>query len=246
MISPQKIHELAVREQTTDVNIAREYLQHLFLSYFYKKEDSDKFLFKGGTALRLAFGSPRYSEDLDFSVTNLSKDRIERLLLDTFASLEAEGIQKKMEIIDAEPTSGGYIANISLDILGFTTGIKSNIQIKNDPADLESEAILIENAPFIPSYSMVCLSRRLIVKEKVQALISRYKPRDFFDLYFMSRKDSLKDFIPRDETTKEGIRKVLGEVSDGSLENDLKPFLPISFHAIIKNLKTNIKDIMSL
>lgn len=67
MISSDFVKRLATQTQTTELNILREYLQHLFLSYFYKRKDSEKVLFKGGTALKFIYGSPRFSEDLDFS-----------------------------------------------------------------------------------------------------------------------------------------------------------------------------------
>lgn len=245
MITQRQIQELAIQEQTTDINIAREYLQHLFLSYFYKKPDSDKFLFKGGTALRIVYGSPRYSEDLDFSIPRVDKPVIEKLLIDTFSDLEREGgVGTKVEITDAEPTVGGYIANINLDILGFKTGLKSNIQVKNVES-LVPESHLISNTQFVPAYSLVALSKELLVKEKVQALIERHKPRDFFDFYFISRSGSLKKYIPRDDQTKKGVIEALGKVGDAMLETDLKEFLPISYRNIPKTLRGNIQAFLT-
>ena len=67
MINSATIRKLAIAQQTTELNIAREFAQHLFLSGFYQNVGSEHVLFKGGTALRLVYGSPRFSEDLDFS-----------------------------------------------------------------------------------------------------------------------------------------------------------------------------------
>ncbi|MBI3335601.1 MAG: nucleotidyl transferase AbiEii/AbiGii toxin family protein [Candidatus Portnoybacteria bacterium] len=72
MISQDTITKFADRYQTTELTIRREYLQHLFLSYFYKQGNTDNIYFKGGTALRFIYKSPRFSEDLDFS-SSLSK-----------------------------------------------------------------------------------------------------------------------------------------------------------------------------
>jgi len=178
----------------------------------------------------------------DFSIPKLDIKKIEDLLTGTFANLESEGIITKFDIEYAEATTGGYIANINLDILGFKTGIKSNLQIKYDDSQLEKEAHIIENAPFLTSYSLTALNRKLIVQEKIQALIQRYKPRDFFDFYFIMRKDGLKEYIMRDKDTVTGILNALKEVSDKSLEDDLRPFLPINFQSSIGNLKTAIKQ----
>jgi predicted nucleotidyltransferase component of viral defense system len=48
-----------------------------FLSYLYKQPDSEKLLFKGGTALKFIFRSPRYSEDLDFTGINITQGEAE-------------------------------------------------------------------------------------------------------------------------------------------------------------------------
>ena len=68
MISNEALEKLARQHQTgVFPNIVREYFQHIFLSELYKLPESDKMLFKGGTALRIVYGSPRFSEDLNFS-----------------------------------------------------------------------------------------------------------------------------------------------------------------------------------
>lgn len=241
MIDSNDIRELATREQTTELNIVREYLQHLFLRTFYKKKGADRFLFKGGTAIRIIFQGSRYSEDLDFSLPRIPKQEIETILVDTFGDLESEGITSNLQITDAEPTTGGYIAKIELDILDYPLGITSNIQIKDDEEWLQGESHLISNALFLPSYSLTALRTDLLVQEKIKALIERHKPRDVFDAYFFLRAPLLRQYIPRDPDTLQGIAAALEFVSDQALESDLKPFLPINYQQIIKQLKNSIR-----
>ena len=130
--------------------------------------------------------------------------------------------------------------------MGFKTGIKSNIQIKTDKTKLKPESVLIANPPFLPAYSLVMLDADLLVKEKIQALISRSKPRDFFDLYFFSRHERLKNYIPRDSETLKGIAIALDKVDDMMLEADLRDFLPINYRPSIKTLKTSIKNFLNI
>src|SRR3989338_9329989 len=92
MLDIKFLQDLAVKKQTNELSIYREYCQHLFLSYFYSKKGSDKFLFKGGTALRIVFESPRYSVDLDFSTESISVEEIENLLLSVIQDLQNEGL----------------------------------------------------------------------------------------------------------------------------------------------------------
>ena len=46
--------------------LAREYWEMMVLKEISQSKIGDFLIFGGGTALRLAFGSPRFSDDLDF------------------------------------------------------------------------------------------------------------------------------------------------------------------------------------
>ncbi len=51
MIGPELLENIAHQEQTSVFpNIVREYVQHLFLTELYQLPESEKLLFKGGTA----------------------------------------------------------------------------------------------------------------------------------------------------------------------------------------------------
>ena len=53
-------------------NLLKEQLQNYLLNYIYNSQYGEKFIFKGGTCLRLCFELPRLSEDLDFDVDGFS------------------------------------------------------------------------------------------------------------------------------------------------------------------------------
>ena len=108
MIEAKAIRELADRYQTTADNVVREYFQHLFLSHLYRQKDSDHLFFKGGTALRVVWQSPRFSEDLDFTGTNTNIRAIESVVEKTLVGVEGEGIHVKID--EAKKTSGGYFS----------------------------------------------------------------------------------------------------------------------------------------
>lgn len=63
------------------------------------------FFFKGGTALRMIYRSPRFSEDLDFSAGQTSLKTIEDLIIDALTDIEREGIGVSLK--EAKETSGG-------------------------------------------------------------------------------------------------------------------------------------------
>ena len=118
MIEAEFIEELARKYQTSRDNVAREYCQHLFLSKFYQQEQAEKILFKGGTALRILWQSPRFSEDLDFSSQKMTFSSMENKIETTLLNVEREGHQ--VRIRESKETSGGYLAKVNFDFSGFS------------------------------------------------------------------------------------------------------------------------------
>jgi hypothetical protein len=53
MIANDALAALHTKYQTTELNVQCEYMQHLFLSYFYQQPQASRIYFKGGTALRM-------------------------------------------------------------------------------------------------------------------------------------------------------------------------------------------------
>jgi len=132
MLEKKKLEEFTKINQTTFDNAVREYCQHLFLSYLYQKPESAKLFFKGGTALRIIFGSPRFSEDLDFTGLNIGLKKIETMFAETLSDVEKTGI--KVEISESKLTSGGYlgIAYFSLYNVKFPIQIEVSLRTKKD------------------------------------------------------------------------------------------------------------------
>lgn len=229
MLSEQQIKEIATKTQGSFINVAREYVQHLFLDYFYAQEGSDLILFKGGTALRILYKSPRFSEDLDFSTPIIRKKATEDLLQGTLVRLDQEGIPVDLE--ESTATTGGFLCILNAQIAAHKLNIAIEISSrKKKPA---GQMILVEN-PYIDNYTVMSLKREELVLEKIEALLNRKKPRDFFDLYFMLRanlvpeKSALLKILPVIEETKIDFKKELCE------------FLPQSHQRIIKGFRDTL------
>jgi len=238
MISRQFITDLSTKYQTSEQNIAREYCQHLFLSYLYRLKGGEKMLFKGGTALRIVFQSPRFSEDLDFSTFDLSVEEINGLVDSVLVNLSKEGLQYKKEVNPdtGGATSGGYYAIVHLMLLEFDSEIRIQVSLRSS-LELKSNTALIENE-FIPPYTIVYLHETILVGEKVAALIDRAKPRDFFDLYFILRNKQLVNFVPKNI---ENLKQKILDVLVNGWERELKVFLPTSYHPLLKDFQERLK-----
>lgn len=229
MISSDKIQELAVKKQTTKVNVRREYAQHLFLSHFYQESQAGSIFFKGGTAFRLIYNSPRFSEDLDFSTPLSNMKQIEDTVQDTLKEIEREGITP--EIVESKETTGGYLSIIEFKLAQEKVTIQTEISFRDKK--VKGEVITIVN-DFIPPYTIVSLVREQLVNQKIRALLSRQKPRDFYDLYFILRANLLPP------QAKSILPKVLVSLksSNISFEKELENFLPKSHWVMIKDFKS--------
>lgn len=233
MISTAKIKQLSVKYQTAELNVLREYFQHLFLSYFYQQSKASGIFFKGGTAFRIIYKSPRFSEDLDFSTHKINLKDLEYILLQTLDQIEFENI--KVVLKEAKATSGGYLANILFEADNFQQ-VTIRVEISFRQSKLKEEVTSI-SSDYIPSYMISGLEKEMLVDEKIQALLFRKKPRDFYDLYFILRSNLL---LPT-------RRKVLSEIlqllkkTKINFDKELKIFLPKSQWLIIKDFKNNLE-----
>lgn len=232
MIDTKFIQEYARKNQTTQDNVCREYCQHLFLSQLYQQKGSEKILFKGGTALRVLWRSPRFSEDLDFTGISLSFSQMEDILADSLLTLEKEGLN--ITIQESKKTSGGYLGKLLFQWAQWSIPIQLEISMREKKNTKKFEQMLIHN-DFIPPYLLSHLSEEELIREKIQALFQRSKPRDFFDLYFILRSHlAFKNVLRKNKMGKTEILKLLKK-KDLNLTIELKQFLPVSYHSLLRN-----------
>lgn len=227
MISRETIKKMALEYKTTEINIAREYVQHLFLSLLYQEKNSDRILFKGGTALRIVFQSPRFSEDLDFSGFGIDIGMIETLLVSVMDKIYKTGVD--VEISESKKTSGGYIGALVLDFSGYQTRILVEISLRKRKA-VKGEPVLVAGE-FLPPYTIAMLPRTVLVDEKLAAVLSRAKPRDYYDLYFLLRKG----LIAVEQRRYLRSVKIRLQQEKISVEKELRDFLPLDQQKIMRN-----------
>lgn len=233
MITAEIIQTLTKKYQTEVINVWREYFQHLFLSYFYKQPEAGGIYFKGGTALRLIYQSPRFSEDLDFSSSVKDIKKIEHAVISALAEIEREGIGT--ELIEATETSGGYLATMKFRNNGDRIATRLEISLRNGKK--ETGELVTIASDFIPPYAIVQLAQAHLVEGKIAALLSRKKPRDFYDFYFLLRAN----MVP--VKSRELLQGALDELQISHIQFDyeLKRFLPQSHWPMIRNFKAALE-----
>ena len=216
----QSIAEQKARELKIDkTQVIREYWELIALKGLYDSPFGRYLIFKGGTALRLAYGSPRFSEDLDFSLT---KDTLEgrfSLLVEKILSPFPE-----LSKTDLEEKYYTYLAEIKVtqSYLPFPFRIKIEIskrEIKNYQWELK---LLSSSATVIQVIGQVATLEQ-IYKDKLACLKGRAKPKDLFDLWYISEKLKIPYIPKKISSRKEFIR-------------DLRKYLPTDFWPAIEGL----------
>ncbi len=233
MIDREVFIQAAAAGQTTEINVAREYCQHLFLRAFYQQKQSGRVMFKGGTALKIVYRSPRFSEDLDFTGLGVRLGQIEDWVLEAMGEIELNTIG--VDIQESKPTSGGYLAILGCQLYDYHVHIQIEISLRQQN-HIKGEGVII-TPDLLPAYALTLFPQTMLVEEKIAALLTRGKPRDFFDLYFLLRKGLITPEM------KPALLAV-GEVLEGvtvDFKSELSQFLPRSYLGVMRDFRTTLR-----
>src|SRR3989338_2186670 len=91
-------------------NLLREYLQYKILEIIFASPHGLKLSFLGGTALRIIYEQPRFSDDLDFDNFGLAEAEFADLGRAVGQGLEREGLTVEIK----QTMKGAYRCNIKL------------------------------------------------------------------------------------------------------------------------------------
>lgn len=228
--------------------VYREYLQLLFLKYFYLQKESEKVYFKGGTALRFLYGSFRFSEDLDFTSLLLEK-KIEVLINKALENLNKEAERAAFKKAPAIPNSfSGRIFQENPEFK-FPLTVRLDFSLREKPFFIETS--YIETIFPIGPYPQVShLKIEEIMAEKIRAILTRTRGRDFFDLWFMLSKKIAIDWDLVNKKTalykkKANLKELIGVVEkfpQSEIKEDLTRFLPVSHRNLTEKIKALILE----
>ena len=188
MISRLELTRIAEMKHLTIRNVEKDYLLEFLL---YSLSDDRRLLaFKGGTALYKFYNLNRFSEDLDFDAIGKRFDA-DKIIKKIIRNLELSGMQRALP----EKIEYSNETNIRFSIRGpLYDGSKNsmsrvtiNISKRERPIS-PSMKLLISTFPEIPSFELSVLDIGEIAAEKIRCIITREKPRDIYDLWFISKK----------------------------------------------------------
>ncbi len=192
--------------------IVREEYEILLLKDIFESKYGNNLVFKGGTALRLSYGSPRFSEDLDFS---LIKEFDSEGFLDFLKSLGS----KYPNIIEVETKNKFYtifaIFRINEPLLPRSFSIKIEISKRDrnlfKTKDMSLKIIKSETTVLTTLGNVASIET--ILREKKDALKNRKVARDVFDFWYLNqllKKEVEVDFTGFDRNkVKAELHKLL-------------------------------------
>lgn len=164
-----------------------DYLQHLFLFYL-SQHSTGNLIFKGGTALQKCYGLPRFSIDLDF--TSRNKESSSELMKAISREIEQFGYPTQIEEVDTLGET--FILKISgpLNSVNPMSVARLWIEISQRESLLIEPAAIKITPPYhdLKPYTILVMAEKEIAAEKIRAIMTRNKPRDVFDLYFLLKK----------------------------------------------------------
>lgn len=177
---------LSQKLQISLEQVVREEYEILILKEIFESEFGVGLVFKGGTVLRLAYNSPRFSEDLDFTLTH-DFDR------EKFINFLKE-LEQKYPTITAVEANEKYhtifgLIKIKEDYLNLTFSIKVEVSKRAGEwvkdKDYTDKIIRSEVTPLTVLAQVASVER--ILEEKEDAIKNRKAPRDIFDYWYINQ-----------------------------------------------------------
>jgi len=188
ILSKSDLKDIAEIKHLSIQNAEKDYLLEIIL---YTISNIRRLLvFKGGTALYKFYNLNRFSEDLDFDII-AKRFNVSKFINDTKRNLELIGMKRTLS--DLKEYSNEI--NIKFTIRGplydgrkeSMSRVTINLSKREQPKKID-EKLLIGRYPEIPSFSLCILDAKEIAAEKVRCILTREKPRDVYDIWFLFKK----------------------------------------------------------
>ena len=202
--------------------IIREEYEMIFLQALLASRFHKKLIFKGGTALRLAHNSPRFSEDIDFSLLEAINKREFAKVIET-ASKRLSTVKIK-ELTEKHFT---HFALLQIREPYLKQAFSLKIEISKRPVEwkenidfmahgLKSQTVPLEAVGFVVTLERAFRDKKRMIKE-------RDKARDLFDFWWLGQKLGKETRI---KLNSNQIKKA---------KSELNQFLPESMRLIVES-----------
>ena len=178
---------LAERLKIAVEQVVREELELSLLKSLFESGIGKALVFKGETALRLVFGSPRFSDDLDFSASSAVPEAAFR----TAARAALKGLPEAT-LVEALAKRFTLFALYRFDVpyIARPFSIKVEVSTREESRRQAGESelrLLSSEVTNLTVLARVATLERAL-EDKKAAFAARRQPRDLYDLWFISQK----------------------------------------------------------
>jgi len=203
--------------------VIREEAELIFLKSLFESKIADALVFKGGTALRLVYNSPRFSEDLDFSLSSSVSPRDFKAIITKIINSDS-----RFSLKDMASKYYTHLAEIRVKETWQNLAFPLKIEISKRRERIKAADItnLLAKSPatnLMVTAKVFTLQK--IFEQKLRMLTDRKMPRDLFDIWYICQK-----------TGKPFPKKQFG-YKKGKIRQELRKFLPRNLYPVIEELE---------
>lgn len=193
MLSHEELESTARLKGLSLAHAERDYLQEVILFSIYSQVGK-ALVFKGGTCLYKLYKLNRFSEDLDFTLTG--KADMAKLANTVLSDLGMLNIRSRIKELKEYRNE----INIRFLVNGplYDGGRESQCFIPLNISKKENVILEPKRESFIslykelPNFELFAMQEKEILAEKVRAVLTRVKPRDVYDLWFLLARKNVE------------------------------------------------------
>ncbi|MBI5399435.1 nucleotidyl transferase AbiEii/AbiGii toxin family protein [Candidatus Saganbacteria bacterium] len=219
-----QLNQLATELKIAPLSLLREEAEMLVLEILSKSDLPKSLIFYGGTALRLAYNCPRFSEDLDFLLTDsISEKALEATLLKVVElepRLSLEDIKDKRQTLFAllkyRSENLKHPFSIKIEMAKRKNGISKEFRPLASPCSVFQPVLYVADLPSL-------------YKTKQWAIAGRNMARDWFDLWYLA-KLLRRPFVVESQFT----------IAPAEFKREMRRFIPANQWQLIDQV---LKDI---
>lgn len=218
--------QLSKKLKISTTQIVREEYELIVLKEIYSSMLADKLVFKGGTALRLAYDSPRFSDDLDFSLIKNVKTK-------DFTSVceEISTNNSNIELVEALKKFNTLFALFKVTDSSISQNFSIKIEVstreENLKKDKDYSLVLLKSSVSPINLIASTFSLEKILSDKLS--IKPKRIRDVFDIWFIRQnlgdKDTKMDFT---------------NFNKNEIKRELNKLLPVSYRGLVEDVIKSI------
>ena len=218
------------------LQLLREYLQFEILKAIFESPHGAKYTFLGGTCLRIAYGTQRFSEDIHFDNVGLTQSEFEETAAHVQRHLELRGYEVGLKFA----YKGAFHCNVRFPSLLYTYGLSPHkearllVKLDTEKQHFDYERTVYSLNRFGVRADILITPLPLLASQKIAAIMGRKRPkgRDFYDLVFILQraKPNYRYLIKRFQTPspshlRDAVNARIANFDFNLLAEDVRPFL---------------------